>query len=846
MLFLGGEAGVGKTSLLREVAASARPPRVLWGACDPLSTPRPLGPVWDFAERAGREVGTLLRREARREDLFQALIAALRGGVAPGMVVLEDLHWADEATFDLVRFLGRRVEGLPALIVASYRIEEAGPRHPLTRAIGDLATSAGVSRARLDPLSERAVATLASTSSLDPAELHRRTGGNPFFVTEVLAGGGGPVPASVRDAVLARAARLGSGARRTLDAAAILGPRVELEVLAACAQVEMTSVEECTEAGLLVRDGDSLGFRHELAREALLGSILGAERRSWHASALAELERRAAGGLAARAHHADGAESATAVLTYAPAAAREAARLRSHREAAAQYARALRYSGALAPAERAALFEARAYECYLTDRIEDALECRRAALALRREAGERRAVGENLRWMSRLSWFLGRKVDADRHAREAIETLAMLEPGAELAMAWSNLAQLCMLEDDVAEAVRWGEAAIALSRSLHNREIEAHALNNVGTARAQNEAAEGLAEIEQSLRIALAEGLEEHVARAYTNLATSLLRLGDLERGERWLREGLAYTADHDLDAWRLYLLGWRALAEAWRGRWDDAVTSARETLRSPDVSPVSRIQALVALGTVMARRGDPDAARALDEALGLALESGELQRIGPTRAARAEAAWLAGDAARAAEEARACGPELARKGNAWLAGCLEFWASRAGGSPASPARATTPWQALQAGDTRGAAACFRARGFPYEEALALSTSRGEADLREALEILARLGARPAAATVSQRLRALGVRDLPRAPRAATGSHPSGLTARELEVLDLLAEGLRNAEIGKRLFLSPKTVDHHVSAILGKLGLRSRTEATRWRAAHPGAEPDPGSRKTKE
>jgi len=798
--------------------------------------------VGDFAERAGREVASLLRREAPRQAVFQALIAALRGGEAPALLVLEDLHWADEATFDLARFLGRRLQQLPALIVASYRIEEAGPRHPLTQVMGDLATSAGVSRARLEPLSVQAVATLASASGMDAGELHRRTGGNPFFVTEVLAGGGGPVPPTVRDAVLARAARLSRSARRTLDAAAILGPRVAPEVLAACAQVEPTTLEECTQAGLLVSDGDSLGFRHELAREALLGSIPGSERCAWHAAALAELERRSAGGLAARAHHADGAEDAMAVLAYAPQAAREAARLRSHREAAAQYARALRFSGALPPVERAALFEARAYECYLTGRFEEALECRRAALALRREAGEQCAVGENLRWMSRLSWFLGRKVDADRHAREAIETLAPLEPGAELAMAWSNLAQLCMLEGDVGEAVRWGEAAIALSRSLRNREIEAHALNNVGTARAQVGEGEGLAGIEQSLRIALEEGLEEHVARAYTNLATSTLSLGDLRRGEPWLREGLVYTTEHDLDAWRLYLLGWRAMAELWSGRWDEAVTAARETLRPPGVSPVSRIQALVALGTVRARRGDPDAAVALDEALGLAVESGEMQRIGPTRIARAEAAWLAGDPELAGVEARACGPEVALKGNPWLIGSRAFWASRAGGPAGVPSRAAPPWRALLAGDPRGAAGAFRERGFPYEAALALSTSGGEADLREALEVFARLGARSAAAMVARQLRALGVRDLPRAPRATTRSNPAGLTTRELEVLDLIAEGLRNAEIGKRLFVSSKTVDHHVSAILGKLGLRTRTEAARWRAANLGAKPDPGSR----
>ena len=278
-----------------------------------------------------------------------------------------------------------------------------------------------------------------------------------------------------------------------------------------------------------------------------------------------------------------------------------------------------------------------------------------------------------------------------------------------------------------------------------------------------------------------------------------------------------------------------RALVELRRGRWDAAAETAGEVLRQPEVSPVSRIQALVAVGTVRARRGDPEAAAPLDEALRLALPSAELRRIGPVRAARAEAAWLAGEPVLAAGEARVAGPWVRATAGAWLLGELAFWEGCAGSSRDVPSGAATPWRALLAGEALAAARMFREWGYPYEAALALAGSGKAAAVREALEGFERLGARPAAALAAIKLRALGGRDLPRLPRASTRANQGGLTAREREVLDLLASGMRNAEIAARLFISAKTVDHHVSAILAKIGARTRTEAARW---HAGSMPE--------
>src|SRR5215469_7422034 len=219
---LAGEAGIGKTALLRRFCADVDgSARVLWAGCEPLFTPRPLGPVLDLAVMIGGEVAARAADGARPFDVAAALLRELRSA-GPSVLVLEDVHWADEATLDVVRLAGRRVADVPVLLVLSWRDDELGPSHPLRIVLGDLPGSDLVTRLELAGLSPQAVAELARPAGIDAGELHRRTAGNPFFVTEVLATGPGPVPHSVRDAVLARAARLGDPARDLLDAAAVV------------------------------------------------------------------------------------------------------------------------------------------------------------------------------------------------------------------------------------------------------------------------------------------------------------------------------------------------------------------------------------------------------------------------------------------------------------------------------------------------------------------------------------------------------------------------------------------------------------------------------------------------
>lgn len=828
MALVEGEAGIGKTSLVREFSgAIAAPARLALGACDALSTPRPLGPLHDVAATLRGELSRALVESRAPGALFQLLAAEL-SAAGPTLLVIEDVHWADAATLDLLRFLGRRVHGMRALVVITSRDDEVGPTHPLRVAIGDLASAGALRRISLQPLSAEAVDRLARGSRIDPRALHRQTGGNPFYVTEVLASGGG-LPGNVRDAVLSRAARLAPAARRTLDAAAVIGASAEVALLAAAAGSDL-SLEPCIQAGLLRAQPSLVSFRHEIARQAVLGAIAPDALRNWHARILAALRGRSAD-LAMLAHHAAGALDGAAVLQFAPEAARQAASLRSHREAAAQYARALAFAAPLPPAQRADLMEGYSYECYLTDQPAEAIRARTAAAALRESLGDRLRYGDDLRWLSRFQWWSSNRPEAERLGARAVEVLQALPPGPELAAALSNLSQLSLMASEGAAAIRWGRKALSLARRARDENVEAHALNNIGTARVLTGDRRGWADLGKSLQLSLDRGFEDHAARAYNNLGSEAVSTRRLADGDGWLRDGIAYDDDRGLDGHRAYLLGWQAMSHLFQGRLDAALESAHEALSNRRLSGILRVNPLCAIGRARALRGDPEIWPPLDEAAELAHRTGELQRIGQACIARSEAAWLAGDDARARAEAERGLPlALERRGtNGWIAGELLLCHWRAGGKRRMPSWCPQVFRDETQGNASKAERAWRKLGCPPQAALALAERGGETALRQAFDELERLGMRAAAARVAEKLRKMGARHIPRGRRASTRANPQGLTAREVEILDLLVESLSNAAIGKRLFISPKTVDHHVSAILEKLGVHTRAEAARWR-----------------
>jgi DNA-binding CsgD family transcriptional regulator/tetratricopeptide (TPR) repeat protein len=573
-------------------------------------------------------------------------------------------------------------------------------------------------------------------------------------------------------------------------------------------------------------ESTALAFRHELARRAVEDALAPGKRQAAHGRILASLQARSGDVAIARlVHHAEAAGDIAAVLRFAPDAARHAAAVGAHREAAAHYASALKYAGQLSLDVRADLLAGRAVECYLTDEPSEAVLAEEAALAIWQDLGNARREGDAWRRLSRLHWVNGQTQDANRCAAQAIAVLEPVGPGAELAMAYSNQGQLHTMARNTEAAIAWSERAIELAEAQGNAEVLCNALNNLGTAKMLPDRPGGREALERSLRIALEHGLHDHVARAYTNLGYSFLIHRRYAPALEAFGRGIAYCEERDLDAWAFYMTAERARAFFEQGDWARAAAEAGRVLARPRGVPLSRIAALVAQARVRTRRGDPGVRQLLDEAKTIAEGTAEQHRMARVAAARAELAWHAGDTRRVVVEATAAYDMSVAVGDAWSAGELAFWLWRAGALADPPAGSAAPFALQIGGDWAQAAAAWRTIGCPYEEALALSDSERESDLRRALTLFTELGAGPAAATVRQRLRIRGVRNLPTGARTSTRRNPGGLTTREVEILGRLAQGLTNAEIADRLCISPKTVDHHVSAILSKLGLRSRTEA---------------------
>jgi len=654
------------------------------------------------------------------------------------------------------------------------------------------------------------------------ARPHLSTTQQPFEVVERKGLGH---PDTICDAVLARAMRLAPEAREIAELASIVPGRTEAWLVDEALHPAEASIECCLSAGM-TRDTDgSLAFRNELARRALEDSLSRMRRHELHSTVLGILKTHGDVSAARLAHHADVARHGADVLHYARLAAAHAASIGAHREAAAHYRLALHHADPLAAQERAALLDHLSYECYLTGEMEDAIEAKREALQIWRANGVTPKEGDALRWLSRLSWFLGRRSEAERYAAEAVVVLEPQPQSPELAMAYSNLAQLHMNAADSDAAIDWAQRAIELADLAGYEEILCHALNNRGAARIDAGDEDGWADLERSLAIALSRDYQEHAARAYMNLASRAICARRHQRAFDHMHTGIDYCEDHDLESMRLYMLAWRARAQLDAGDWRQAGDDAESALRYPHTPSVTRTHALMVLGQLRVRRGDTDASSPLDQARELASQSRELQQLAPLATACADAAWLADDYERIAREVQPVYDLACAGRNAWMKGTLAVWLWRAGALASPPVDVAEPYALEMSGDWRAAADVWRTLGCAYECATVLAWHGAEPEQLDALGIMEQLGATAAASKLRKQLRVAGVRRIPRGSRISTREHPHGLTRREVQVLELLAEGLRNSTIARRLFLSTKTVDHHVSAILGKLGVPSRAEA---------------------
>jgi DNA-binding CsgD family transcriptional regulator/tetratricopeptide (TPR) repeat protein len=839
-----GEAGIGKTALLQEFAiAHEGDSRIAWGWCEALFTPSPLGPLHDMGRALGPGFAALLEQSAPPDRLFPALLNRLQDEDAPSVLIFEDMHWADNATLDLVRYLGRRISLLNTLVVLSARSDEIGATHPLAYVLGDL-PAAAVTRIKLPPLSPAAVHELAEEAGGSSDELYRVTAGNPFFVTELLAaekGEVGGVPDSIRDAVWSRLARLTPGERDVLEMMSIVPGTMELQLIKAMLGAEAEDlVDKAVARGLLRRSPDgAISFRHELARQATLDRLSTSLQRSTHGkveAALASLPGQdSMAQLARRVHHAAGAEDGARVLHLAPLAARQASRLGAHQQAASYLASALTYVAKAEPAVAAQLHESWAYEASLgLFDYDEIIASHHRAIAIWRSLGNRAKVSLNYRLLSRLYWRRGEGKEARTYSELAVDEVSGTGTSPELAMAYSSRSQLHMLHYRFEEAIEWGNRAIEMADELHVVETRVHALNNVGTALLFSGRASGREVMEESLSLALQHGFHDHAARAYTNFSEYAVVAKQFDLAERLLAEGIAFAARFDLDAPNQYLLGRLAHLRMEQGRLSEAETIAHGVISMERLPVVMHLPALTVLGRVRSRMSKPGAREALDQALQEALPTGEPQRIVPVRLAMIESEWLAENLEAARDQLGSLLSTDLSGLRPWDVGELAAWWQRCqmpGEMPLKLSDLPRPWALEIAGDAAGAAAEWTRIGLPYEASTALLLVTGDgvgATLGQAIAGLEEIEARAAASLGRRMAQRLGLSaNLPRTrrgPYARSRQHPLGLTQSELQVLRLIAEGRSNKEVARQLSRSPRTIEHQVSAVLGKFGSANRME----------------------
>ena len=807
-----GEPGIGKTTLVaRFLDQVAERSRVLLGTCDDLSIPRPLAPLQDLAGSVSDELSAALTAADDPGEIQRLLIDELGPASRPAVLVIEDVHWADDATLDTINVLARRIAQLGALLVLTFRDGEVPPDHPLRRALGTIRPEFVV-YVPLSPLSREAVAALAGG---ERNEVYDATGGNPFFVSELLATSlGEELPPSVTNAVLARTARLSGEERRLIQLVSVVPSRMPVELLDAVMPDWPEAAEESERRRLLEVEPRSVHFRHELARHAVRSSIPIAARRRLHAEILQALLE-AEADPADIVHHAEAAGSDAVIGRYALIAARRAHALGSTREAFQHYRRATDFADIHPLPARATLFQDTATLAYLSGRPDLGMAPIERATELFRELGDVQGVGRCIRKRSRLHWFQGEAPEAREAAREAV---AVLEPAGEtsdLAFAYSNLSQLSMLSQDYEQAIRWGEPALEIATRIGDDYVRAHAMINLGSADILR-GPEITARLYEAVE--LADSLDEphESVRGLTNLGYTLFTWHDPAEARAVSRHGYEYAIQHEMLVLVPYFHGMLTWLDLREGRWESA-----DRLEVPAAMTINSLLAHTVLAERAVRRGDEDAEARLAGVAREAERANEPSRLLPLRWLQAERALLSGEAA-PIEGLRDLIDRNAGPYSAQAAGCLAWLGEDPGARPDAPPAVA----AMVRGDWRAAAGAFQAIGWEYDRALMLCRADDEDALTEGLEIARTLEAKPLTGYITNRMRKLKL-TVPQGRRRTTRENPAGLTARQLDVLALLVQGLANAEIAEKLFLSTRTAEHHVAAVLSKLGAASRQEAAR-------------------
>ncbi|HET7799316.1 MAG TPA: AAA family ATPase [Humibacillus xanthopallidus] len=835
-----GEPGAGKTTLLRAITSGPESPRVARGLCDPLATPRPLGPIRDVLV----ELGARLPGDgpALVADVGARLVSAL--SAQPTTVVVEDAQWIDEASVDVLRFLARRVEALPTLLLLTYRADDIGPGHTLRPLLGDLARLEHATTMELAPLSVGAVGAILRGTSLDPHRVHRLTAGNPFYVTEIARHADVDLPTSVRDAVLASTSSVQHDDLEVLQILATAPDGID-ERLLPLLGVQPAQLRRIEGTGLLDRSRRGLAYRHELARLAVADAIPLGTAPALHARVLDALERLGSHDLAVLTHHAHAAHDRVRTSRYAALAGTEAAASGSHTESVAFLALALAHLDD-SPSDRARVLELLSNEQYMVSRLPEAITSISAAIRIWGEVGDADGVASAHDRRAVVEYYLARRTEAERHA-----VLATDDPStAAYASACATRAYLAYRRNDEEGAATSIRAA--RQRALETEDERVRLRCDVISAASAllRGSLEGRALLVEHATTALSLSFDELGTTAYSNLSAIDIEQRRYREAEVVLERSIPITVERDVPLCNQWQTAMRGRLHLHRARWAAAAEDARTVLDGG--APLASMWPHLVLGLLALRGVDADGAAAgdaagnsapdvphvgvatlhLDAAWELATRLDEpLARL-PALSAITELAWvLDREDPRLHEVAPTLSQVSALPGVTWAVGDLAVWLDRIGagrwGVDVSLLDVAEPFRLELDGRHDEAARWWAGAGAPFESALSAAHSSDAATARSGVEDLEALGATVSAERCRAALREKGVALAARGRRASTRANPSGLTNRQLDVARLMARGLTNAELARSLFISPKTADHHVSAVLSKLGLRTRREVVR-------------------
>ncbi|MDZ7624115.1 MAG: LuxR C-terminal-related transcriptional regulator [Ignavibacteriaceae bacterium] len=819
-----GEAGIGKTSLVEHFTQQNEGnAEVFWGSCDDLFALRPLAPLYDIASKLNSHIVSQLDSGAPRPSIFSTFLQEIQLS-GPNIIVIEDVHWADESTLDLINFLARRISKCKSLLIITYRDDEITSGHPLKQALSSIPSNYH-KRIKLTPLSKGAVNSLALSHGRKDENLYAKTNGNPLLVTEVLTNDQIETPSTIKELMASKLKRLSSDSRNAVEIFSVIPGKVE-KWLAQKLIKDFSLIDEAIEFGILKSEGNTILFRHELARMAVEESLSESKRINFNSNILnILLEQKNEDHLLARIiHHAAKSGDSDVIIKYAPIAAKQASKLGAHKQAAKHYQTALKFSEQLSLEEHLSFLEGRSYECFITGQIQEAIQATEDVIKILKKYHSPEREGEIYRRLSRILWYDCQDEKGEEYLNKAIAIFEKLPISRQLALAYSNKSQTYAIREDTETAILWGEKALELARKLNDAEIEAHALNNIGNSKMLVEDKSGEYALLRSLEISLQNEYYEHVTRAYVNLGSVNLQQKNLREAEKYFSKGLEYGNEKDIYIFSLCMAGHYAKTKLFLGDWDKSIELANLVLNKESVPPGNTVMPINVIAVIRARRNDPGALKLINESFALAIRMGELEKIVSISAGKAEYFWLHNKLEDITEELNSTLSKVKKSNNPWAIGEIAYWLWKAGALSKTPEKIAKPFKLQIEGKWREAAKLWDELHCPYEQALALSEGDEDA-IKKAIEIFDKLGASATSQLIKQKMRATGIRNIPKGPRQSTRDNIAGLTSRQVQVLRLLSKGLSNSDIANNLFISPKTVDHHISAIFSKLNIHSRTEA---------------------